>query len=192
MGYIGVGKHVPSINKVHTRMYKVWSAMIRRCYDYKSEHIYHSYYNRCAVCDEWHNMQNFGDWYDENYIECEGRLHLDKDILHPGNKIYSPDNCLLIPQSLNSLFINVPNKTGLPNGVRLSEKGKYQAVYNGDGFGYYNTIEEAYKVHAIKKKKDIIKRMEEIKSILPQKVIDAIYNFEFKIENDENYMRKVS
>lgn len=192
VGYIGVGKQVPSINRVHTRMYKVWSAMIRRCYDYKSEHIYHSYYNRCTVCDEWKNMQNFGDWYDDNYIECEGRLHLDKDILHPGNKIYSPDTCLLIPQSLNSLFINVPNKTGLPNGVRKISSGRFSSSYSGKQIGIFDTIEEAYVAHTKEKKKDIIKHMEEIRDILPEKVINAIYNYEFKIENDENYLRNAS
>lgn len=186
-GYLGVGKHKVSINKIITNEYAAWASMIKRCYSEGSAYMNKSYFHKVTVCDDWHNFQNFGDWYNDNYIECEGRLHLDKDILHPGNKIYSPENCLLIPQSLNALFINVPNKTGLPNGVRKTDFGKYKGVYNGKELGIFNTIEEAYKVHAIEKKKDIIRRMEEIKNILPEKVINAIYNFEFKLENDQNY-----
>ena len=187
VGYIGVGKHVVSVNKIHTRMYKVWSAMIRRCYSNTSEYLYHSYYQKCVVCEEWKNMQNFGDWYEDNYYECEGRLHLDKDILFPGNKTYSPSTCLLIPQSLNALFINHINKSGLPNGIDRADNGRYTASYNNHHLGTFDAIKEAYQVYSSVKKQDIIKRMETIKNILPHKVIDAIYNYEFKLENDVNY-----
>lgn len=33
-----------------------------------------------------------------NKYECDERLYIDKDILYPGNKVYSPDTCLLVPQ----------------------------------------------------------------------------------------------
>ena len=186
-GYLGVGKHKVSVDKIIANEYAAWASMIKRCYSEGSAYMNKSYFRKATVCDEWHDYQNFGDWYDDNYIECEGRLHLDKDILHPGNKVYSPENCLLIPQSLNALFINVPNKTGLPNGVRKTSSEKFSSSYNGKHLGIFNTIEEAYIVHTKEKKNDIIKRMEEIKDILPEKVINAIYSFEFKLENDQNY-----
>ena len=62
-------------------------------------------------------MQIFSDWSDENKYKCGERLHIYKDILYPGNKIYSPDTCILVPQRINLLFMNKPNKRGLPNGI---------------------------------------------------------------------------
>lgn len=47
-------------------------------------------------------------------------LHLDKDIIIPGNKIYGPDTCAFVPIYINSFF-NTPkikNKT-MPLGVSL-------------------------------------------------------------------------
>ena len=72
----------------------------------------------------WHNYQNFAQWFNENRYDVEGRLHIDKDILYPGNKIYCPDTCLLVPQRINMLFLNKPNKRGLPNGI-IKSSDKY-------------------------------------------------------------------
>lgn len=69
--------------------------MIKRCYNQKCL-LKDNTYRGCSVCDEWLNFQNFGEWYDENYYEVPNEvMDLDKDILHKGNKIYSPDNCVL-------------------------------------------------------------------------------------------------
>lgn len=186
-GYIGVGIHKVAIKQKITDVYKAWSSMLRRCYSESNAQNNKSYYNKVTVCDKWHNFQNFGDWYESNKYKCDGRLHVDKDILYPGNKVYSSETCILVPQSINALFINIPNKTGLPNGVRLQKNGKYLAVYNSKTYGYYDTIEEAYAVHAKFKKEDILNRIYDIKYSIPQKLIKAIENFEFKIENDVNY-----
>jgi hypothetical protein len=61
----------------------------------------------------------------------EGR-HLDKDILVPGNKVYSPDRCLFVPREVNNLFSSSSTKDPLsavvcapkfPTGVYKSDKG---------------------------------------------------------------------
>jgi hypothetical protein len=186
-GYLGVGEHKVSIHQVITDVYKSWSSMLRRCYSENSAHMNRTYFNKVKVCDEWHNFQNFGDWYEENKYECKGRLHVDKDILFPGNKIYSPNTCILVPQNINALFINSPNKNGLPNGVRKIAKGKYEAIFNSNVYGKYDTVEEAYKIHAKEKKKYILNIVYNSKEKLPEKLITAIEKFEFKIENDVNY-----
>lgn len=187
-GYLGVGEHKVSIHQVITDIYKAWSSMLRRCYSENSSYMNKSYFNKVEVCEEWHNFQNFGDWYETNKYECEGRLHIDKDIICPGNKFYSPDTCILVPQKINALFINIPNKTGLPNGVRQALNGKYEAIFNSNSYGKYDTIEEAYVVHAKAKKEHIVKTVNELEYKLPERLIDAIENFEFKIENDVNYV----
>ena len=93
-GYIGVGIHKVAIKQKITDVYKAWSSMLRRCYSESNAQNNKSYYNKVTVCDKWHNFQNFGDWYESNKYECDGRLHVDKDILYPGNKVYSPETCI--------------------------------------------------------------------------------------------------
>lgn len=186
IGYIGVGKYKLSINKRNTPEYNLWVSMMERCYCEKRRYRTKSYVD-CEVCEKWYNFQNFAKWYHDNYYECDGRLQVDKDILIPGNRIYSPDNCLLIPQKINVLFINKPNNRGLPNGIKKCVHG-YSAKYNHNELGVYITLEEAYSVYTQKKKEEIIKVANEYKSIIPCKVYDAIISYEFKIENDKNYV----
>ncbi len=187
VGYIGVGKFKPSINKVNTQEYNLWDSMLERCYCEKRRYRARSYFD-CEVCEEWHNFQCFTEWFHDNYYECDYRLHVDKDILVPGNRIYSPDNCLLIPQKLNVLFINKPNNRGLPNGIEKCVYG-YSAKYNHNKLGVYTTLEEAYSVYTQRKKEEIIKVANEYKNIIPIRVYDAIVSYKFNIENDKNYTK---
>lgn len=114
-------------------------------------------------------------------------MHLDKDILYPGNKVYSPYTCLLVPQYINVLFINKTNERGLPNGI-IECKGGYLAKYDHKDLGIYNTVEEAYRIQTNKKKEEIIKIANEKKSELPNIVYDALLNYEFSVKNDRNYV----
>ena len=60
----------------------------------------------CSVYEGWHNFQNFAKWYEDNYYEIEEeQMHLDKDILVKGNKVYSPDTCVFVPETINGLFV---------------------------------------------------------------------------------------
>ena len=93
-GYFGVGKYKSKINHKITNCYQHWINMIKRCYNQKCL-LKDNTYKGCSVCDEWLNFQNFGEWYDKNYYEISNEvMDLDKDILHKGNKIYAPDNCV--------------------------------------------------------------------------------------------------
>lgn len=126
------------------------------------------------------------NWYEEHTYECDGRLHLDKDILYPGNKEYSPEKCLLVPQRINMLFMNKPNKRGLPNGIIKYPCG-YLAKYNQKELGIFPTLEEAYYEQTKKKKEAIVQIANEYREVIPEKVYSALLAYEFKIENDKNY-----
>lgn len=186
VGYIGNGKYATSIGRANIIEYSEWRSMIKRCYSETNKERYPAYYNICSVEEEWHNYQNFAEWYNENKYECEGRLHIDKDILIPGNKIYSKDTCILVPQRINMLFVNKPNNRGLPNGINLCGN-RYDAVYCGKYLGAFNTIEEAYEVYS-KEKEDAIKIIaNEYKSIIPEKLYKALCKYKFDIRLDKNY-----
>lgn len=68
-----------------TKAYKVWDCMLKRCYS-KNDKNHKSSYKDCVVCDEWLLYSNFEKWYNNNYIEG---YSIDKDLLSPGNRIYS-------------------------------------------------------------------------------------------------------
>lgn len=187
VGFIGIGKHKVAISKVVTPVYKAWAGMLERCYSKNMKHRNSTYYHISTVCDEWHNFQIFGDWYEENKYEINERLHVEKDILIPGNKIYSPDTCLLVPQVINALFINKTNNRNLPNGIFRCGNGKYLARYTHLELGVYDSVEEAYDAYTKEKKRNIIKVADKYKDIIPTKLYEALIRYEFKIENDRNY-----
>ena len=140
-----------------------------------------------ATPEEWMNFQNFAEWYYANQYEVKGRLHIDKDILYPGNKFYSPYHCLLVPQRINMLFTNKSNKRGLPNGIKRNGN-KYQVQYNTQCLGSSDTLEEAYELYAKRKKEVIVEVANEYRNIIPDKVYQALLNYEVRIENDKNYI----
>ncbi len=115
------------------------------------------------------------------------RLHIDKDILFPNSYVYSPETCLLVPQRINMLFLNKPNKRGLPNGIRECKNG-YSAKYNNKELGTYETVEEAFIIYALEKEKTIKRIANEYKDIIPIKVYDALYAYKVQITNDKNYV----
>ena len=105
MGYLGVGKYLTQDEtKENSREYMCWKHMIERCYLEKKKDIHPSYYGISEISEEWQCYANFADWYDSHYYEVNERLHLDKDILYKGNKIYSPHHCIFVPQRINLQF----------------------------------------------------------------------------------------
>lgn len=137
-GYIGQGPY-DTIDKSNlnnkgkarpSKAFNVWVAMHRRAGNYSGEK---PSYKDVAICEEWWNFQNFAKWYEENLYDSKGiPLCLDKDILYPGNKVYSPHTCRLVPDPINQLFKSPPIKNSdLPTGVFRNtnkNKNKYSTV----------------------------------------------------------------
>ena len=169
VGYIGEGKYKTRINGKKTKCYDTWQSMLQRCYDNKYHEKYPTYIN-CEVCDEWLNYQNFGTWYEGNYYEVKDEVMcLDKDILDKGNKIYSPENCVFVPENINKLFIKCDRSRGeYPLGVIYHKHAKkFMAQYNiydletnkskHKHLGYYDTPEQAFQTYKQFKEKNITK-----------------------------------
>lgn len=188
IGYLGDGCYKTKIrDNIHTQEYRIWVAMIRRCYDGKRANIYPAYYGKCIVCDDWHNYQIFAKWYSENFYIIDERLHIDKDILFPQSKTYSPETCLLVPQRINELFTYRKNNDGVPIGITKTKAGKFSAEYNTQTLGTFSTLTEAFEAYKTIKEKTIKKVAEEYKNIIPGKLYDALIEYEVLIENDINY-----
>lgn len=146
VGFIGVGKYSASKGRCSTMVYKRWSGMLKRCYSDKCQSK-HTTYTGCTVNPEWLNFQNFAAWYEKSYIDG---WHLDKDLIIVGNKIYSPDNCILIPQWLNCFTTDSKAKRGeWPIGVSFSDRYRnFMSSCSDDGtkktIGRFSTPEAAH------------------------------------------------
>ena len=165
--------------------------MLKRCYSDECQKK-HPTYKDCTVCEEWHNYSDFKEWFDNNYYEIEGeRMALDKDILVKGNKIYSPNTCVFVPQNINTLFIKSNKIRGkYPIGVTFNkDKNKYQAqcntLINGKNMKkalrLYNTIEEAFNAYKQFKEANIKQIADYYKENIPDKLYEAMYNYKVEI-----------
>jgi hypothetical protein len=105
--------------------YDAWASMMNRTYSPKF-HEKHPTYSDVTVCKEWHSFCAFREWWLNNHRED---FQLDKDLLSPGNREYSPDACIYVPRWLNS-FLNghEASRGELPIGVSFCKQtGRYRS-----------------------------------------------------------------
>lgn len=163
------------------RSYNVWMHLIKRCYSKNKKGAYKD----CTVCDEWKLYSNFKKFYDDN---CKNdTFHLDKDILVQGNKIYSPNTCLFVPEEVNETITSEwSDNKSLPVGVTMTKLGKFRArccdgSKNGKQkhLGVFDTPEEAFEAYKEAKLNRLKKLAEKyVKSgDIDKRVYDAILNY---------------
>lgn len=135
-------------------IYDIWRGMLRRCYAEEYQ-MSRPTYKGCTVAPDWHTFSNFKAWHDQQGY-TKG-MELDKDIIYPGNKVYSPETCVYVSTELNRLLvkstavrgkypIGVVKHPSKGNGVkifqsRINMHGKYVSL------GYYDTPEEAHEAY---------------------------------------------
>lgn len=135
--------------------FQVWKNMVRRCYN-KKTHVKWPTYAECTVAQEWKYFSKFKSWMEQQ--DWEGK-HIDKDILSPGNKVYSPETCVFVTPEVNMFLTERQNHRGSnpigANWDKNSNKFKAQISVSGGSkhLGLYETAEEAHKAwlqHKIK------------------------------------------
>ena len=183
-GYLGVDKegNVPKTREfkdgksVCIQEYTKWLNMLQRCFDNKLKEKYPTYKD-VTCCERWLCFANFLEDFailkNEYNWNVDEKLQLDKDILHKGNKIYNLENCVLVPDYINFLFIKNDAKRGsYPVGVGYHKRDKkYQAQCRINRklthLGYYNTVEEAFNAYKQAKENEL----KELQMIVYQKDI---------------------
>lgn len=187
VGYLGEGEYESRENGKLTKVYATWCHMLERCY-YEKYHKRYPTYIDCKVGEEWHNFQNFAKWYENNYYEVEGEIMcLDKDILIKHNKIYSPDTCVFVPQTINTLFVKNNKNRGNSVIGTSPMNGKYMVTCSMFDFktgkskneylGRYKTQEKAFEVYKYYKEKNIKQIADYFKEQIPIKLYNALYNY---------------
>lgn len=184
VGCFGVGEY----NTItHRPYYIIWNNMIKRCYNEKIIKE-NPTYRDCYICEEWLNFQNFAKWYEENKWEADGRMEIDKDILVKGNKLYSPETCVISEKFINTLFTK-SNKTRGEYMIGVSKyKEKYLARCNNNNkairLGLFDNELDAFEAYKKSKESYIKQVADEYKEKypdFPQKLYDAMYRYEVEI-----------
>lgn len=146
-----VGSYTVDYKQSTTLALETWCRMMTRCKLKTGPYR--------DVTSGFKDFQEFADWCQSQYgygfkDEYERFWQLDKDILVPNNKIYSPSSCIFVPGRVNNLLLlskGIVNK--YPIGVCFDkEKGKFKSDCNSnDGskrkkhLGYYSNPIEAHK-----------------------------------------------
>ena len=111
----------PDGKRLRCPYYRAWNEMLRRAYCPKFLARFPTYIG-VTVCEEWHSFMAFRDWMETQ--DWQGK-HLDKDIIVPGNKVYSPDTCVFVPPAINTLLIDSAASRGeWPIGVNWNKRDK--------------------------------------------------------------------
>ena len=192
VGYVGEGKYKSKINGKMTVEYTVWFSMLTRCYDKKWQEKHRTYIG-CTMAKEWHNFQNFAEWYNNEWYDIGEKLDVDKDFKVKGNKIYCAENCLIIPSRINRMVRHYKvEKYKNPIGVRNSNT-RFEATIgrwvNGavkiKYIGAYDTPEQAFQAYKQAKEAYIQQVANEYKQKygdkFPDKVYQALMNYRVEI-----------
>lgn len=126
--------------------YATWKSMLDRCYS-PSRQKKQPYYKGCSVDTAWWRFSTFKAWMETQ--DWEGN-QLDKDLLCPGNKLYSPETCVFISRKVNMFITEARKNKGLyPTGVVfLKNLRKFRACCTNDGvainLGCFRSAEDAH------------------------------------------------
>ena len=167
------------------RSYGIWFQMIERCYTNK-----YPAYTGCAVTQSWLNFNNFRIWYESQEGSNHKDYQLDKDILIKGNKLYSPNTCILVPSKLNKLLENSKSSRGvLPLGVSIHKQtGKFTArCCDGEGgykhLGLFTNQDDAFACYKSFKEQIIKNSAEKHKDVLSKDAYNSLKNWEIEIND---------
>lgn len=189
VGYFGVGVYKSKISSVSTIFYKRWQTILQRCYDTNSK-MYIAYGNNgVIICDEWKNFQNFAKWWYENWNEntMDSTWEIDKDLINKNSKVYSPENCLIIPSEINVVLTKRLAKRGLyPIGVSM-KGSSYIAQINKDGqkihLGSFKSPENAFNAYKKAKESHLKELAEVFKDSISSKAYLALLKYEVSIDD---------
>ena len=157
------------------KYYAAWKNMLKRCYSNKYLESRPTYIG-ASVCSEWLSATAFKKWMEEQ--DWDGKC-LDKDIVVPGSKLYSPETCAFVLEATNTFVLaNDASRGDYPVGVDLRKRaGKYRARCNNpftgknEHLGYFSTPEDAHEAWR-KRKHDLAQFVADTES--DPRVVEAL------------------
>lgn len=164
--------------------YSLWVAMLARCYS-PLRLIRRPTYIGCSVSDNFKNFQWFAKWCQSQIGFGNKGFQLDKDLLFKNNKMYSGDNCIFVPDEINSLLVKANSSRGeCPIGVsrcitgfRAEASRRSAARY----IGVFDTPEEAFLAYKLHKEALIKQLAEKWKSQIDPRAYEALMKYTVEI-----------
>ena len=192
VGILGT-KYLTTSNGVNTKEYNLWCHMLERCYSDKYQKKYPTY-EGCEVGDNFKSYEYFYEWCNKQIgFSNDGNgnpFHLDKDLLVKGNKVYSEDSCIFLPQEVNTLLTKCTASRGEHLiGVCWSKTHKaFKAtVRKNKGkqefLGYFNTELEAFNAYKTAKESFVKEQANEWKSQIDERAYNALMNYQVEIDD---------
>ena len=102
VGILGT-KYPTMVNGVITKEYILWNHMLERCYSntYQKKH---PTYIGCEASENFKSFEYFYEWCHRQVGFGNEGWHLDKDLLTKGDKVYSENTCVFLPQEINKVL----------------------------------------------------------------------------------------
>jgi hypothetical protein len=182
-------------DRKNIREYQLWGNMLDRC---KEKHWdKHPNYTGTTCSENFRSYSFFYEWCQEQVgfnsedeIGARKVWHLDKDILVRGNKVYSEDVCVFVPQRINKLLIK-SNSTrgGQIIGVFWHKRDRVFVAQcsNSDDkhkhIGYFDTKEEAFTAYKTFKEALIKQVANEYKDQIDIRAYEALMKYEVNADD---------
>ena len=184
-------KYQSSRNGKTLKVYQLWYSMLLRC----TEKLWIKYptYTGTTCSENFKSYSFFYEWCQEqkgfgNNGNDNRSWQLDKDILVKGNKLYSEDTCVFVPQNINSLLIKCDASRGeWPVGISWNKAKKMFKSDCSDGngkqrfLGYFKTTQEAFLTYKTYKEGIIKQVANEYQTQLDSRVYQALMKYEVEI-----------
>lgn len=183
-----VGSRGDNISGHITRSRVIFNMIHARCdpngYHQKAEPTYVG----CYTSENFKDFQFFAKWCQTQTGYGLDDYEIDKDILIVGNKCYSEDTCVFVPNSLNAFLILRTNDRGdFPLGVTKSKTRKtmpYRARLSISGkrihLGYFDNELQAFSAYKAAKEQEAMRwyhRLTNKEYIVDERVISAMFQW---------------
>lgn len=146
------------------------------------------FYEGVTISEKFGTFAIFKEWASTQIGANNEGWHIDKDILVPGNKVYSPDLCVFVPVQLNMMTPTAKAIRGtLPIGVsrEKSNRATYTARCSIDGknvkFCGFKDVQSAFNKYKEIKEANIKRLAEEYKDRIDPRVYEALINKQVSI-----------
>lgn len=169
--------------------YSTWYNMLMRCYSKKWVEKYPTY-KGCSVSENFKHYEYFYEWCNRQIGFNNEGWQLDKDLIHKGNKVYSEETCIFLPQELNKLITKTNAKRGdYPIGVTFHKASKkFSSVVNINKthikhLGLFDTPEETFYAYKEAKEAFIKEQALKWKDEIDPRAFEALMNYEVDIND---------
>lgn len=167
------------------REYDHWRRMLQRSYDEKW-FAKHPTYEKCEVDYAWWDYQDFAHYY-HNCEYKSSTTDLDKDLLVMGNKVYGPETCVFIPETINKAIV-VRGRVSAFH----SRDNIYESYCNGIYLGRSSDLLAFTEQWVEVKQNHIRKLTEHHKDTLDPRAYEALMNFKVGVIDEQGTVGRLS